>query len=128
MEPISAGLLAAIAGILLSLAFSYIPGVNAKFTLLEGIYKRLIMLGLTLVAAGGIFGLSCAGLMDGVTCDQAGAWGLLGLFIQAAIANQTAYALSPEAVVVKDIKRGQQVAEMKSILGSELIASEDPYG
>lgn len=113
---ITAELIAAVAGILLSLAFSYIPGINAKFALLEGIYKRLIMLGLALLAAVGVFGLSCVGLLDGVTCDQAGAWGLFGLFVEVAIANQAAYMLSPEPAVVTEIKLGQKLVEIKSAL------------
>jgi hypothetical protein len=97
-------LLVSIAGIILSLAFSYIPGLAGKFAGLESVYKRLITLGLALVAAAGVFGLSCAGLIDSVTCDQDGAWGLLQLFIYAAIANQAAYTLSPETQVVQDAK------------------------
>ena len=97
-------LLVSIAGIILSLAFSYVPGLAAKFAGLESVYKRLITLGLALVAAVGVFGLSCAGLIDSVTCDQAGGWNLLQLFIYAAIANQAAYTLSPETQVVQDAK------------------------
>lgn len=89
-------LLVSIAGIILSLAFSYVPGLDVKFAALEGVYKRLVMLGLMVLAAAGAFGLSCAGLVDAATCDQAGAWGLVQLFIFAAIANQSAYMLSPE--------------------------------
>jgi hypothetical protein len=89
-------LLVSIAGIILSLAFSYIPGLDVKFAALEGVYKRLVMLGLMVLTAAGAYGLSCAGLIDASTCDQAGAWGLVQLFIFAAIANQSAYMLSPE--------------------------------
>ena len=97
-------LLVAIAGIILSLAFSYVPGLDVKFAALEGVHKRLVMLGSILLAAAGAFGLSCAGLLDASTCDQAGAWGLVQLFIFAAIANQSAYMLSPETERVLDAK------------------------
>jgi len=97
-------LLVAIAGIILSLGFSYIPGLDVKFAALDGVYKRLIMLGLILLTAAGTFGLSCAGLIDAATCDQAGAWGLVQLFIFAAIANQSAYMLSPETERVFKVK------------------------
>lgn len=90
-------LLALVAGVILSLAFSYVPGLNTKFAVLDPIYKRLIMLVLLLITAGGVYGLSCAGLLSYVTCDQGGAWLLLGIFIRAAVANQSAYLLSPEA-------------------------------
>ena len=102
-------LLASIAGILLSLVFSYIPGLNVKFAALENIHKRLVMLALTFVAAGGIFALSCAGLNDYVTCKQTGAWGLLQLFIRAAIANQSAYLLSTDAPAVRAVKLEQAI-------------------
>jgi hypothetical protein len=94
----SAEFLASIAGILLSLAFSYIGGSESWYNALEATKKRLIMLGALLVVAGAVFGLSCAKLVDvGITCDQAGAMGLLSAFIAATIANQAAYALSPKA-------------------------------
>ena len=91
-----AALLASLAGILLSLLFSYVPKLSEKFAILEGVYKRLIMVGLILVVAGGTFGLSCAGVIGAVTCDQPGALGLVKAFIAALIANQSTYMISPE--------------------------------
>ena len=44
--------LASLAGILLSLVFSYVPGLNTRFDGLEPIYKRLVMLAALLVATG----------------------------------------------------------------------------
>jgi hypothetical protein len=85
--------LARFAGIVLSLAFSYVPGLQEKYNALSGIYKRLIMAGALVVVAGAIFGLSCAGVMDGVTCTKEGAVGLVQVFIAAVIANQATYAL-----------------------------------
>jgi hypothetical protein len=96
--------LALTAGVILSLLFSYIPGLNVKFTALDPVYKRLVMLVLIIISAGGIFGLSCAGILSYVTCDQAGAWGLVELIVLAAIANQSAYLLSPTAAAVKQTK------------------------
>jgi hypothetical protein len=89
-------LLVSIAAIILSLAFSYIPGLDVKFAALEGVHKRLVMLGLILATAAGTYGLSCAGWVDATTCDQEGIRGLVQLFIYAAVANQSAYMLSPE--------------------------------
>ena len=85
--------LAEFAGILLSLAFSYVPGLREKYDALEGIYKRLIMLGALLAVSGAVFGLSCAGIMDSVTCTKTGAIGLFEAFVAAAIANQATYLL-----------------------------------
>ena len=118
-------LLAAVAGIILSLIFSYIPGLNAKFAMLENVYKRLIMLLLTFLTALGIFGLSCAGVFNYVTCDKGGAWLLLGLFIQVAVANQSAYQITPDAPVVTEIKLAQKQVEVETALGAE--AGVDNY-
>lgn len=88
--------LAEIAGVILSLAFSYIPGLRAAFESLSADYKRLIMLGLLFLASAGIFALGCWGIIEGgYACDLEGAKSLAGIFIAAAIANQTAYLLTP---------------------------------
>ena len=105
----SSELLASIAGILLSLAFSYVPGLNAWFVLLEPVYKRLIMISLILVVAFAAFGLSCAGWWPTVTCDQAGIAGLIEAFIAALITNQATYLISPESGVAKAAKLQQAI-------------------
>jgi hypothetical protein len=92
----TAELLASIAGIVLTLAFSYIPGLNAAFDKLAPTTKRLTMAVLLLVVAGAVFGLSCGNVIASVTCDRAGLIGLVNVFIAALIANQAAYALSPK--------------------------------
>ena len=88
--------LAVIAGVVLSLVFSYVPGAKDWFEKLEGNTKRFVMLGALFVVAAGIFGLSCTPLYSYVTCDFAGAWQMLWVFVVAAIGNQTAYQLTPK--------------------------------
>ena len=105
----SSELLASIAGIVLSLAFSYVPGLSPRFALLEPVYKRLIMVVLILVVALCSFGLSCAGWWPTVTCDQAGLAGLIESFVAALIANQATYLLSPVSPAVKTAKLRQAV-------------------
>jgi hypothetical protein len=100
----NATLLASIAGIVLSLLFSYVPKLSESFAVLDGVYKRLIMAGLLVVVAGFTFGLSCANVVSSVTCDQAGAIGLLEALIAALVANQSVYAISPETKSVKEAK------------------------
>ena len=92
----SSELLIVIAGVVLSLAFSYIPGLRDWFDPLWPNQKRFVMLGVLLISAGGVFALACFGKYDLVTCDMSGAWNLLEYFVAAAIANQTAYQLSPK--------------------------------
>lgn len=104
----SAEFLTAIAGVLLSLAFSYVPKLNEKFAALESTYKRLIMLGLLVVVSAGLYGLACAGwaadLGIEVTCDRPGLISLLQAFVWAMIANQAAYQISPEPSAVRKAK------------------------
>jgi hypothetical protein len=95
---VSAEELCAAAGVALSLGFSYVPGLNERFAQLSPTHKRLAMLAMLALLTAGVFALSCLevplGLAE-ITCDQAGAWGLLRALALAAIANQSAYALSP---------------------------------
>ncbi len=97
-----------IAGAVLSLVFSYVPGLNVKFAALKPEYKRGIMAGLCLLVAAAVFGIACAGYGGNfnieVTCDQIGLIGLIQSFIVAVIANQGAYALSPQTKAVKEAK------------------------
>lgn len=92
--------LAAIAGVILSLLFSYVPGVSDWYGMLEPTRKRLLMAALLLAVAGGMFGLSCAGVVDAVSCTQGGALALVNAFIAALVANQAAYMISPRKHVV----------------------------
>jgi hypothetical protein len=95
----NADTLSAITRVLLSLTFSYIPGVQAHYEPLDGVYKRLIMLGLLALVATGAFSLACAGWQADLglilTCDRTGMIGLLRALISALVANQTTYLISP---------------------------------
>lgn len=99
--------LALISGTILSLLFSYVPGLNTKFASFDREKKRLIMLGLLAVCALAIYGLACGGfavdLGIAVTCDRAGAMALIQAFILAVIANQGTYSISPDAPAVKRV-------------------------
>jgi hypothetical protein len=85
-----------IMGVLISLGFSYIPGLKDWFNKLNGNEKRVIMLVLLLVIPLAGFGLSCFGRGEYYTCNQDGLWLVLESFILAAIANQGAYQLTPK--------------------------------
>ena len=106
--PISAEFLTAASGVLLSLGFSYIPGLQRRFDTLDGVHKRLVMLGLLVLASMGVFALACLQWgnvedplqvlgIQGVTCTQAGALGLMRVFVLAVIANQTTFLISPRS-------------------------------
>jgi hypothetical protein len=85
--------LAAIAGLVLSLAFAYVPGLKDWF---EGLpkpqWKAAFMAVLTIVAAGVIFGLGCAKWFNvPVTCDQTGIEQLVNAVVAALIGMASGY-------------------------------------
>ena len=101
--PLTPELLSAIAGILLSLLASYLPGFSAWFDRLEAIHKRLVMLGLLAASSLAIAGLSCAGLGETwglrslglpLACDRNGGILVVQAFLLALIANQSAYLIT----------------------------------
>jgi len=92
----NAELLASFGGVVFSLLFSYFPGLSGVFDPLPANQKRLVMLAVLVATAAGVFGLACVGKYNLVACNVDGAWALLEYFVLAAIANQTAYKLSPK--------------------------------
>ena len=83
-----------LAGAVLSLLFSYVPGLSDWYGALEATYKRLIMAGLLLVTTGAVFGLACAGILSGIACDQPGLINVVWTFILAIVANQSVYSIT----------------------------------
>lgn len=99
-------LLAGIVAAIISLAFSYIPGLSEKFAALAGEYKRLIMAGLMVVVAGAVYAGSCLNLLSiGVACDKPGVLQLISIVLAALIANQGVYAISPQTAAVRAAKQ-----------------------
>jgi hypothetical protein len=94
----SAELLASLAGSVLSLAFSYVPGLTPKYDALTTDYKRLVMGGALIVVAAATYGVSCAGYGAqfgfAVACDADGAVGLARIVVAALIANQATFTLT----------------------------------
>lgn len=85
----SAELLSSIAGVLLSLAASYIPGFSDWYAALGGNPKRLVMLAALALAAAGF---SLAPLFPQIEEP----WlSIVKAFIAALVANQAAFAISP---------------------------------
>src|SRR5512147_2420404 len=98
-----------IAGALLSLGFSYIPGLREWYARLGegavdgdgGTLKRLVMLGLLVAVAAGSFALGCLGWaadlgLASFACNQSGALGLVKALVLAIMANQSTFKLSPK--------------------------------
>ena len=93
--------LALIAGAVLSLLFSYVPKLSDWYAGLSSQYKKLVMGGVLVLTAAGIFALNCAGYggMFGwdLTCDVPGAIGFVQVLIAALVANQAVYLISRKA-------------------------------
>lgn len=86
--------LASIAAIVTSLIFAYLPGAKDWYGARDSTQKRGIMALLLIVIAVAAFGLSCGQVLSlPITCDKAGALGLVQVLISALIANQAAYVL-----------------------------------
>ncbi len=84
-----------VVGVVLSLVFSYVPGLESAYNGLEPMYKRLVMLTLLVVAAGAIYGLSCAGFIaQTLACDKGGLMTFGKLLLDLAIANQATFLLT----------------------------------
>ena len=94
---ISSELIVSIAGIVLSLLFSYIPGLRTWYAALVVETKQLIMLGLLVVVSGSIFALGCYGILStGIACDKYGIIALVQMLIVGVVSNQAAYLISPQ--------------------------------
>ena len=89
--------LSAAAGLVLSLVFSYVPGVNTWFANQNVTNKRLFMAFLLLGVAALSLGYTCysAG-QDILACVQATWPGYVNAVIAALVANQAAYLISPQ--------------------------------
>lgn len=86
----------AIAAVILSVLFEYVPGLSTWYNALTDTKQRLVMLGVLFVTVAGAFGLSCAGWLDAWPCTQAGAKDAVFAFVLALAANQATYTILPK--------------------------------
>lgn len=94
--------IAAVAGVLLSLVFQYIPGLSAWYDALTPTPKRLVMLAALAVSAVGVLAYQCRG--DGA-CYGANWETAVKALVTAVVANQgtaSILPLSPERRQVRD--------------------------
>lgn len=90
-----------LAGIILSLAFAYVPGLSTWYAALSGIGKRVVMLVLLALVAIVYVALACASFASQIgipaaICSQAGIVTAVQAFIAALIANQATFLISPK--------------------------------
>ena len=106
LPPISPELLAAVYAGILSLALTYIPGLNTKWAALGEDVKKLVM-GAGLIAISvAVFAVGCAPALGivFVECSTGGAVKLLSILISALIASQAIHRLTPMPASVKAAK------------------------
>ncbi len=80
-----------VAGVILALAFGYVPGLRGWYEAQDAVRKAQVMALLLLLASGGVFGAACYTPWVAVECTGAGFWQLAELFVTALIANQATY-------------------------------------
>lgn len=113
---ISSAVLASITAIVLSLLFSYIPGLRTWYAGKSDEFKKLFMLGLLAVVSGSIFALGCFNLLAvDLTCDKDGAIKLVTMFVLALTANQATFMITPTATDVRDLKTAEREAEIRAV-------------
>lgn len=86
-----------IAGAILALVFEYAPKLREWYNAQSDGTQRQIMLGVLAVATGGLYGLSCTGYVNAVSCEGATdriVFEALGAFVMAAMANQGIHRLT----------------------------------
>jgi len=106
-------LLAGAVAIILSLLFSYIPGLNTWYAGLKDEFKRLLMLGLLVLVAIVVYALACWQLLEDLTgiiltCDRSGLIGMIRILVVAIIANQSVYSISLRTEAVRTAKSERQ--------------------
>ena len=97
---VTADFLSMLAGIVLSLVFSYVPGAKQWFRKMDTDRQRLVMLAFLALTAAGVWALACAGWGSdfglALTCDRGGLVALIKAFIYALISNQATHRITPK--------------------------------
>lgn len=89
-------ILGGFAGAVMSLAFSYVPGLSDWFGKLNSKQKSGLTALVIIAVAGAAYGLSCAGWIAAVPCTQDGLVRLAQTVFAALVVNQSVYQLSPQ--------------------------------
>lgn len=108
---VTSEMLVGIAGVVLSLLFSYIPGLRVWYAGLISETKQLIMLGLILAISAAVYVLGCNGiLVTNIACDKGGIVSFVLIVITAIISNQAVYSISPKPGDVQAAKDARDAA------------------
>ena len=94
--------LASLAGILLSLSFTYIPGWRVTYGKMSEETKSLITLGVLLLSTVIIYVLVMLGAL--LPNEEVNGWSFFWMFVLSVTSNQSIYKLSPQPTDVKTAK------------------------
>jgi hypothetical protein len=84
--------LGSLSGMVMSLAFSYVPGLSGWYAAQTAQKKSVVMLVILALCVAGIVAVSCNGWYDvGVVCDKVGLVELAKVFMAVLVANQATY-------------------------------------
>ena len=112
---LSSEMLVSIAGVVLSLLFSYIPGLRTWYAGLVAEVKQLIMLGLIILVSGAVFALGCYDILStGIACDRYGVISLVWMVVLGLTSNQAAYMITP---ATNDVVIAKQMRDDESSVG-----------
>jgi len=105
--------LIALAGVVLSITFTYSPGLRVAYGGLASETKQLIQLILIVAIAGIMFAFTCTQfwLVPGVDCSKQGLITLVVYIFLAAGGNQLTYKLSPQPGDVKAAKAERDLSQ-----------------
>lgn len=107
MQQLTPELVAAVLAGLLSLAFTLIPGLNAKFAALTDDVKRAVQGGLSILIAVVIYLIACTPALSAgfpISCPTGGLWELVMTIFLSVAVNQGTYAATPRPSAVKNAK------------------------
>lgn len=97
--------MAAAVGLVLTLLFSFFPGLNTWYAEKSENYKKMFMAGVLFVTLAAVFGGACLGLLSGIECTLAGGWQILQLYVIAVVVNQSVFKITPVTSGVALAKR-----------------------
>ena len=87
--------IATIAGVVITLALAYVPGLKEKWEALDGTRKRLVLGTLYAAVSIGLYVPSCFGGPQLVECSTDSIWSVVLAFLMALISSQSMYAVLP---------------------------------
>lgn len=95
--------LAIAAGAVISLLFSYIPGLNVWYAGKSEQFKKLFMLGVLVVVTGVLIAAMCLNIItiQGAVCEKASLMTFLFSLALAVMSNQSVFGLSAKTTAVK---------------------------